>query len=409
MLKICMIVPDVYPVPAIRGGAVETLVDLFARINEKCHEVDLTIVSPWDEKAYLESTKYKYTKFVYIRRKWIDSIQDNRYLAGMQHVLVRETGHSFVGNAYLHRLYRKIQSMNFDWIVIEGGSYEVNGYLIKKIGYDRILLHLHGKHTGSSVLNKWFSHIICVSNYIARCIVMSGKVNMKHVDVLKNGIKTENFQIKNTAYSRKDERAKYGFADDDVVFAYWGRLLPEKGVRELLKAFVKVLQTRTNTRLLVIGSAAFDIATSTDYEKELANLCTGLQDKIIFTGFIQNTELWRVLHAADIAVFPSICDDAAPLTGIEAGAAGLPYITTNVGGVSEYANDGGAVILDWSLNFVDDLANAMIKLADDEPLRKRMGALAYENAREYNEINYYDNYVNILKKYTREREEKFNQ
>lgn len=112
-------------------GAVETLAELFARVNEERRSVELTVVSPWDGKAGSASGEYRHTRFVYIHRRWVDSLQDNPWLAGFHRLIVRKTGHSLVGNAYVHRLYKKIKNMDFDWIVIEGGNYEIYGYLVK--------------------------------------------------------------------------------------------------------------------------------------------------------------------------------------------------------------------------------------------------------------------------------------
>lgn len=50
-----------------------------------------------------------------------------------------------------------------------------------------------------------------------------------------------------------------------------------------------------------------------------------------------------MLHMADVAVTPTICDDAAPLANLEAGVVGLPVITTNAGGVPEYV-DGSPLL-----------------------------------------------------------------
>lgn len=123
---------------------------------------------------------------------------------------------------------------------------------------------------------------------------------------------------------------------------------------------------------------------------------------MVFTGFVRNDELWRALHVADVAVLPSIWDEPGALANIEAGAAGLPLITTNVGGTPEYVNDSCALILDWSPKFEEDLADAMVRLAEDDGLRAEMGRHGLENAERHSASHYYEDYVQLLERYASE-------
>lgn len=66
---------------------------------------------------------------------------------------------------------------------------------------------------------------------------------------------------------------------------------------------------------------------------------------------------------SDICVLPSIWDDPAPLAVIESLVSGKPLITTRSGGIPEYADEQSAIILERSDQLVDQLANAMTKIA----------------------------------------------
>lgn len=405
MIHVCIITPKKYPVPAVKGGAVEGLVESLMNVNEEKQRMKLTVVSRWDAAAQKEAERYTCSQMRYVEYGgFLDQIHASRIICFLNRMFLKHRHRVFLEQNYIKKVYKKIAKEEFDIIVIEDGEYGIYSYIKKKMESTKICIHLHGEYEGTHTLAEWFSHFICVSNHVARILTMNGIVNAEKVDVLKNGISPGRFQRRDLTYSICAERRKYGISERDIVFVYWGRIIPEKGVKELLEAFQKVSWDRHDVRLLIVGSASFGIDIATEYEKYVTNLCADLEGNVIFTGYIHNSELWRVFHAANIAVLPTICNDAAPLTVLEAAAAGLPCITTNVGGVAEYASVDSAVILDWSLDFIDNLADAMLRLADDPELRIRMGRCALENAKKYSDVNYYDSYVDLIEKYVMENQ-----
>ena len=105
----------------------------------------------------------------------------------------------------------------------------------------------------------------------------------------------------------------------------------------------------------------------------------------------------KLYAIADIAVLPSIWDDPAPLTIIESMAAGLPIITTNSGGIPEYAKNGCAVILKRDENMIYNLKNAIIDLLNHKEKRKKMSEISKENTETLTLNNYYFNFLKIIK------------
>lgn len=71
MKKIAIISSCSLPIPAIKGGAVETLIENIVKENENLKKIDLYIISIYDKEASLQSNKYKYSKFVYFKKNWI--------------------------------------------------------------------------------------------------------------------------------------------------------------------------------------------------------------------------------------------------------------------------------------------------------------------------------------------------
>ena len=73
----------------------------------------------------------------------------------------------------------------------------------------------------------------------------------------------------------------------------------------------------------------------TVYEKKVKELIEKSSNNIIQLGYIKNNELYKYQNIADIAVIPTIIEEAAPLACVENMAAGLPIIITNSGGMPE--------------------------------------------------------------------------
>jgi len=97
--------------------------------------------------------------------------------------------------------------------------------------------------------------------------------------------------------------------------------------------------------------------------------------KLSVTVLGWQSDIEKVLSAADIVVLTSD-NEGTPLSLIQAGMAGLPVVTTNVGSVPEVVLDGVTGII-TKLD-VQEIANALEKLATDKALRERLGVAAYE-------------------------------
>ena len=108
-MKICLIMPNVFPVPATKGGATEMLMTNLLTENEKEGKINFICVSVYDEKAKKISEDYKYTKFIYINQK-----RDNLDLT------FEQEDNSFI--SYMDEIYANIKDEQFDFIIIEGGD-----------------------------------------------------------------------------------------------------------------------------------------------------------------------------------------------------------------------------------------------------------------------------------------------
>ena len=131
----------------------------------------------------------------------------------------------------------------------------------------------------------------------------------------------------------------------------------------------------------------------TKYAEELVKK---INKNVIFTGFVEYKEIYKLYAIADIAVLPSIWDDPAPLTIIESMAAGLPIITTNSGGIPEYVNNKCAFIIDRDSNLVYNLSKTIESLIKNEELRGKMSEESKKTSKNLTKVEYYKDFVKEL-------------
>ncbi|MGB1451713.1 MAG: glycosyltransferase family 4 protein, partial [Marinirhabdus sp.] len=146
----------------------------------------------------------------------------------------------------------------------------------------------------------------------------------------------------------------------DFVFLFVGRLVKDKGVNELVKAFQKVHKKHPKTSLLLVGPLEPDLDPLTP--KTLQAMQN--HQKIIATGYQKDVRPYFALSQA--LVFPSY-REGFPNVVLQAGAMGLPAIVTNINGCNEIItnNKNGLLIPPKNHN---DIERAMLKLIEDKKL-----------------------------------------
>jgi len=127
--------------------------------------------------------------------------------------------------------------------------------------------------------------------------------------------------------SRKEIRESLGIRDDDFVIGHTGRFAAPKNHPFLLEVAAEISRIRPNTRLLLVG----DGPGRAELESRARDL--GIHERTIFAGV--RSDVPALLAAMDVFVFPSLWE-GLPLTLLEAQAAGLPCIVSDV--VSEEAD-----------------------------------------------------------------------
>lgn len=165
-------------------------------------------------------------------------------------------------------------------------------------------------------------------------------------------------------------RRELGIGTDTFLVAWLGRMTEIKRADDLLHAFAAMRNRGHDAQLLVVGDGPL----RPDLEALAASL--GIGSSTHFTGFRSDV---GVIYAAADAVALTSANEGTPVSVIEAQAAGLPAVSTDVGGVRDVVRDGvsGFVVPPGE---VMAIADRLGRLAGDEALRHRLGGAGREHA-----------------------------
>jgi len=152
-------------------------------------------------------------------------------------------------------------------------------------------------------------------------------------------------------------RKELGFSNNDFVFIFIGRLVNDKGLRELADAMRKLEDENIAIKLLLLGS--LDGEDDVLAKDKLNYLMQSTNVKYVGS----QSDIRPYLMASDALVFPSY-REGFPNVPIEAGAMGLPTIVTNINGSNEIIKDGfNGKIISAPLNnngiHVNDITNEL--------------------------------------------------
>jgi len=195
------------------------------------------------------------------------------------------------------------------------------------------------------------SHVVFVCDFVRRGLENRLGYPPEKCSVILNGIPLAGFQDHPAAPGSHGPRFRFGTI---------GRLVPAKGHSILLDAFARVLPSAPGAELSIYGYGALQ----GDLAAQIARL--GLEGKARLEGRTANSS--ETLHNLDVFVFSSV-NEGLPLVILEAMAAGLPIVTTNVGGIPEIARPESA----WFCGPGDAaaLAQAMLEAMNCSDLRER--------------------------------------
>src|SRR4029453_11413331 len=170
-------------------------------------------------------------------------------------------------------------------------------------------------------------------------------------------------------------RRSLGIADDEMVIAFLGRIVMEKGLDVFADAIDQFADRRLKYRVLVIG----DGPARPWFEEHLPGA--------IFTGQLTGNDLARAVASADVLFNPSITEAFGNVT-LEAMACALPVVAAMASGTSSIVRDNETGFM-VDVNDIDGFADALENYAHEPDLRRRHGeaGLAITKSMDWDTIN----------------------
>jgi len=219
--------------------------------------------------------------------------------------------------------------------------------------------------------SKLATKIVCVSPSVAKRS-LEDKLNPASKQVVLvngtcNGIDTERFCIDSVDKSKLNElRTKLGANDGDFVIGFAGRLVRDKGIIELVRAYKALRGVHPNVRLMLVGMLEIRDALPEDVVKVIQE-----DEGIIKTGYVGYAEIEYYYALMNVFVLASY-REGFPTSVLEASSMGLPVITTKATGCIDSIIDGETGIF---VNHDDkELLMALSSLYENEDKRRMMGA-----------------------------------
>lgn len=228
---------------------------------------------------------------------------------------------------------------------------------------------------------KFTDFIFTVSNEDEKTAIKERIIHRNKIISLNGiGVDTDKFSMKMIAKEIVIKRKKeLMIINAQKIIGYLGRILKEKGVIDLLEAFLITKKTIPETKLLLIGGNLY-------MERDTKTKCNikafieshGLKEDVIITGFTEDVR--EYLAMIDVLVLPSY-REGMPKSILEAMAMAKPVVATNIRGCREELVDGVTGFLVPAKD-PNALSKAIIKILTNENLALKMGKEGRRRAEE---------------------------
>ena len=218
-----------------------------------------------------------------------------------------------------------------------------------------------------------FSHAELLQNVEDRPTLRRLRIPAARLHLLGNGVDMRRFDPERLAGQRAVVRAEFGVDDDEVVVVgLVGRLVAEKGYREVFAAARQLRTTHPQARFVVAGPAEPDKADAITADE----LAAAEADGVVLLGMREDVE--RLYPAFDLYVLASY-REGFPRSAMEAAAMGLPIVATDIRGCRQVVDEGvtGHLVPARDASM---LAVAIGRLVADASAREAMGEAARAKA-----------------------------
>lgn len=281
---------------------------------------------------------------------------------------------------FIPRLREYLTAEKFDWVLCSGYTMPFEWQLLRYAPALGMKILMRGEFTDlkqRTPLLKTMIRTQVLRNVYRRVDAFGCIGKQAELHLLKHGVAPsriffspycvddELFSQQRQVLDRSVCRKEIGIQDDTFVFLFSGKLIPRKGVMCLVRAFAH-LPKHKKVALLLLGDGE-------QREEVLAEGRKILGERLMFQGFVNQSELGRYFMASDAFVLPSVYE-AWGLVANEAMLFGLPLVLSDMIGCHLDLLLPGKTGYLFQTGNEQDLAKAMLRLVDAPEQAKEMGA-----------------------------------
>jgi len=222
-------------------------------------------------------------------------------------------------------------------------------------------------HTLGALILKFAWKLIADSAGVRDFLRHLGVKETAKITVINDGVDAELFCRRETNLRKSLNLGKA------VIITFVGRLIPAKGVQDVLSIFPDIKEKYGRVKLLIVGDGY--------YKQELQKLVKE-EDKedILFLGQKNSQEVAEILNITDIFVSPSYLD-SSPYSLFEAGNIGIALVAADTPGIRDFVKDHEDGLL-FSPGDIKALKDKICQLIEDDALRERLGGNAQAISKE---------------------------
>lgn len=363
-IKVAMIAPESFPVPPVRGGAVESVIYQVAGFLGS--NISLSVLSVADTTLPLTHVEGN-VEYLHVQREgtlWREKVPLR--LAKLPFKLPLRCYRS----SYISAILSKLETLDPDIVHIHNSPLYVL-FIKDRFPEMKVILHMHNRHLVrmnrklATVIAKKADILAGVSQYIVKDILSVFPWASTKCRCLYNGVDINIFKPKWEIDIQK-KRNQLGIEKSASVLLFAGRITKQKGIHVLLEALSRDFPPGWS--LVVAGSSWFGEQKTNKYMRQIKKLAATIQNPIVFTGYVQHSEMPVLLAIADVAILPSIGEEAFPLIALETASVGTPILCNSIGGAAESVIDNktGFVNKDISPEGLQQKLQAVYSLSKEQ-------------------------------------------